>query len=341
VRRALALTAASAAGLGYLLVRRREAYDLAGRTVLITGGSRGLGLLLAREFGAQGARLALVARDEAELERAAADLHARGLEAQTWPGDVRSQVRVEEIVRDVERRLGPVDVLVNNAGVIQAGPLEHASLADFEESLGVHLWGPLHAMRAVLPGMRRRRSGRIVNIASFGGRIAVPHLASYCAGKFGLVGLSEGLQSEVRKDGVRVVTVCPGLLRTGSHLNARFKGRHAQEYAWFTLGASVPGLSMSGERAARRIVAACRRGDPSLILTLPARLAVALNGLAPELVAAVTAVAARLLPSPQGPEGDVSRTGAESRSFRAPRWATVLVDAAARRNNELGAAGRL
>jgi NAD(P)-dependent dehydrogenase (short-subunit alcohol dehydrogenase family) len=336
-RLAASALAAGASLCALALRRRKPPYNFADRCVLITGGSRGLGLLLARRFAAEGARLAIVARDRADQERAAEDLRERGARVLALTCDVRAREQVEDTVRQVEQRLGPVDVLVNNAGVIQAGPFEHMSVADFEASLATHLWGPLYGMLAVLPGMRRRRSGRIVNIASIGGRIGVPHLAPYCTGKFALVGLSESLQAELRRDGVRVTTVCPGLLRTGSHLRAEFKGRHAKEFAWFTLSSSVPGLSMDGDKAARRIVEACRRGDPSLILTLPARAAVALAGVAPELIAEAMAQANRLLPSAQGPAGDTPRTGAESRSARAPRWATVLVDEAARRNNEMPA----
>src|SRR6185437_14182851 len=173
----------------------------------------------------------------------------------------------------VHSRFGAVDVLVNNAGVIQVGPIEVMTHEDFELAMQAHFWGPLNTIMAALPGMRQRRSGRIVNISSIGGKVSVPHLVPYSASKFALVGLSEGLQAELAKDGIKVTTVCPGLMRTGSPRNADFKGKHRAEYAWFSISDALPGASMSAERAARQIIAACRRGDAEIILSLPANVA--------------------------------------------------------------------
>jgi NAD(P)-dependent dehydrogenase (short-subunit alcohol dehydrogenase family) len=328
----------AALGAGALALRRlraRPCLDLADRVVVITGGSRGLGLLLAREFAAHGARLALLARDAAELERARAELADRGAEVVAIRCDVRVRGQVMDAFAQIGEALGAVDVLVNNAGIIQAGPFEHMSLSDFDESLQVHFWGPLYTTLEVLPRMRDRGEGRIVNIVSIGGKLGVPHLVPYCVGKFALAGLSESVQAELRHEGIHVTTVYPGLMRTGSHVQATFKGKHREEYRWFALSASLPVVTVGGARAARQIVAACRRGDPTLVLTAPARLGVAANGVAPALVAETLAQAARILPSPTGLEGDRLEPGIEARPGALPRWVTALSDAEAARNNEL------
>jgi short-subunit dehydrogenase len=330
---------ALAAGAGAALavravVRQARHIDLRGKTVLITGGSRGLGLVLAREFARRGARLAVCARDQAELRRAATDLTARGARVLTIPCDVTDPAQIQEMVHVIEVRWGPVDVLVNNAGVIQVGPVEVMTPEDYEEAMRVHFWGPLHLMLAVLPEMRRRRSGRIVNIASIGGKLSPPHLIPYNASKFALVGLSEGLRAELMKDGVYVTTVCPGLMRTGSPRNATFKGQHRAEFAWFSISDSLPGLTMSAERAARRIVRACQAGEAEVILTLPARLAVLFHGMFPGLTADFLSVVNRLLPGPGG-IGTSRALGKDSESALAPSWLTALSDEAARRNNEI------
>jgi short-subunit dehydrogenase len=185
--------------------------------------------------------------------------------------------------------------------------------------------------------MKARRAGRIVNVASIGGKVAVPHLLPYSAGKFALVGLSDGLRAEVARYGVTVTTVCPGLLRTGSHLNAEFKGQHDKEYAWFALGNGLPGFSMSAETAARKILAACARGDAEAVLGWPAQLAAAARALFPNLVADALALVNRvLLPDPGGIGSGVAR-GRDSRG-RLPAFATALTDRAAARNNEVHAA---
>ena len=126
--------------------------------------------------------------------------------------------------------IGQIDVLVNNAGIIQVGPLDTMTAEDFRRALQTHFWGPLNTILAVLPQMRMRKAGRIVNISSLGGRVSIPHLLPYSASKFALVGLSKGLHSELRKEGITVTTVCPGLMRTGSPRNAEFKGKHRAGY---------------------------------------------------------------------------------------------------------------
>ncbi len=175
---------------------------------------------MAREFAREGARLVLCARDEAELQRAQKDLESLGAEVMTVPCDVTDKQSVTEMIESVNARFGGVDVLVNNAGVIQVGPIEVMTREDFEIAMQAHFWGPLNTILAVLPSMRAKKSGRIVNISSIGGKVSVPHLVPYSASKFALVGLSKGLRAELMKDGIKVTTVCPGLMRTGSPRNA-------------------------------------------------------------------------------------------------------------------------
>ncbi|MGB7926009.1 MAG: SDR family NAD(P)-dependent oxidoreductase [Pyrinomonadaceae bacterium] len=329
----------AAAGVGALiaaraLARRRAGYDLRGKTVLITGGSRGLGLVMAREFAGEGARLAICARDEAELERARADLHKLGARVLAVPCDVTERAQVNEMVSVVADHYGQIDVLVNNAGVIQVGPLEVMTVEDYEEAMKVHFWGPLYTTLAVLPEMRRRRDGRIVNISSIGGKISVPHLVPYSASKFALVGLSEGLRAELQKDGVVVTTVCPGLMRTGSPRNATFKGQHRAEYAWFSISDALPVTAMQAERAAHQIIEACKRGDAEVVLSIQAQLAVKFHGLFPGLTADLLGLVNRLLPGPGG-IGRKRAKGKDSQSELSPSWLTILNEQAAERNNEV------
>ncbi|HYP01981.1 MAG TPA: SDR family NAD(P)-dependent oxidoreductase [Pyrinomonadaceae bacterium] len=327
------------AGVGALLgvraaLKKRREFDFGGKTVLITGGSRGLGLVLARELARAGARLSICARDPRELERARLDLARRGAEVLAFPCDVTERAQVEEWVRISEQRFGGVDVLVNNAGVIQVGPIEVMTLADYEEAMKVHFWAPLYTTLAVLPLMRRKGSGgRIVNISSIGGKIGVPHLVPYSASKFALVGLSEGLRAELQKDGIVVTTVCPGLMRTGSPANATFKGQHRAEYAWFSISDSLPVSSMQAERAARQIIAGCKRGDAEVILSVQAVLAIKFHQLFPELSADLSGLINRLLPAAGG-IGRKRALGRESQSALSPSWLTALGDEAAKRNNE-------
>lgn len=334
------MAAAGAAGFWSTnrLLRRRRRIDFDDRVVVVTGGSRGLGLEMSRIFVREGAHVVLLARDRAELYRAREELSRLPgrSEVVTLAVDVSQDDEVQRAVEQVVERFGRVDVLVNNAGVIDVGPLEHMVVGDFERSLAVHLWGPLYTMRAAIPYMRRQGGGRIVNIASVGGLVAVPHLAPYSAGKFALVGLSDAVRAELSADNIRVTTVCPGLMRTGSHLRAGFKGQQSAEFTWFALSAAPPGVSMNAARAARRIVEACRYGDRTLVLGAPARLAQIFQALFPRLTAELMVVAERLLPGP-APGGERVREGTEVHDQGPPAWIIRHLDRASERNNELGA----
>ena len=309
------------------------------KNVLITGGSRGLGLLLARHLSDAGARLAVCARDADELGRAYEDLKARGGRVVAIECDVTDPARVRELVAVARQRLGSIDVLINNAGIIGVGPLEEMRLEDFEQAMRTHYWATLHACLEVIPEMKARRSGHIVNITSFGGKVAVPHMLPYVGSKFATVGLSEGLRAELAEHGVKVTTVVPGLMRTGSHVQAEFKGRHEEEYAWFAAGAGMPGLSISGDRAARQILRAAARGDAELVITLPAKLAVVAHAVCPNLMADLAGLVNRWVMPDAGGVGPRRVKGRDSRG-KLPDVFTTLPDRAAAANNETPVIGQ-
>lgn len=214
--RKLLLVGAATVAAGASLAKLRRSHrgvSFDGRVVVITGGSRGLGLLLARRLRAEGARLALLARDKYELRRAQAELggsqHVVAIVC-----DIAERSQVTHAVELALQQFGRIDVLIN----------------------GPHFWGAVHCIQAVVPHMRRRRSGRIVNIASSGGRSAVPDLVPYSASRSALIGLSDAVRAEVANDGIAVTTVCPG-------------------------------RSIDPDRAAKKILNAARLGLPHLTIT--------------------------------------------------------------------------
>ena len=313
---------------------RRSRYDVCGKTVFITGGSRGLGLLLAREFARRGARVAIAARDGEALMRATEDIRRFGDNVLAIESDITMREEADMAVDLIRQKFGPVDILVNNAGTICVGPLEVMTIDEFRDSLNTHFWGPYFATMAVLHDMQARNQGRIVNISSIGGKVSVPHLLPYCVGKFALTGFSEGLRSALLKDNICVTTVCPGLMRTGSPRNAQFKGDNEAEYAWFSISDAVPIISMNAERAALRIVRACIRGEAEVVLSLPAKVAAKFNALFPGITADIMALANRMLPSAQ--EADTAvKTGKQSFSDVSPSWVTTLNERAAENNNQV------
>ena len=320
--------------------------DLTGQVALVAGASRGLGLLIARELVAQGCRVAICSRDETELGRAREDLERRataGADVLAVPCDLTDPAEIDRLVAEVTEKLGPVDVLVYVAGVIQVGPLESMTDRHFQLAVDTMLWGPVRLARAVLPGMRQRGYGRIATVTSIGGRLGVPHLLPYCVAKFGAVGFSEALRAELAGTGVTVTTVVPGLMRTGSHLRAHFTGRQEREYAWFSIGASAPLVAMDADRAARRIVDGIRAGRREVVLTPLAKLVTRVHGVAPATTTALMELMSRLLPS--APTGVAEATGlagtiegrTADHSLGSPllRAVTVLGRRAAHRTNQL------
>lgn len=323
-----------AARRGLEKLRQHRLRELRGQTVLITGGSRGLGLALAEEFAQAGAKIAICARDEQELARARYHLEQMGVEVCAVTCDVSKPEQVEHLINSVQQQLGSIDVLVNNAGVIAAGPLLSQTLQDFQEAMDVMFWGTVHPTLTVLPHMLSRNRGRIVNITSIGGRVSVPHLVPYCCAKFACVGFSEGLHAELKRFGIHVLTVAPGLMRTGSHLHAQFKGKHKQEFGWFALSGTNPLSSISARRAAQKIVSATCANRTDLVISWQAKLMAELHGIAPGLTQEVMTLVNRLLPDAGGITE--KKPGHESQSVVTKSPLTALGKWAARRYNQVG-----
>ena len=316
-------------------LRTKRAYDLNGKTVLIVGGSRGLGLILARQLATQGAKLSICARSERELASAKAEFVERGTEVLTTVCDVTDKAQIENAVAKTVEHFGAIDVLFYVAGVFIAGPLEAMTDEDFEYSMKVNFWGAYHSTMAALPHLKKSR-GRVVHMSSVGGRIATPHLLPYNASKFALSGLSQGLRVELEKDGVLVTTIYPWIMRVGSLRNAQFKGRHRTEYAIGSVMNANPLLSDDPERAAGAMISAMKRGDASATLWL-SKPTVLLDTLLPELAKDAMCIANRLMPGMDGDDsvGTQSRKGHESESKLSESSLTATLQKAAEKYNEI------
>lgn len=331
---------AAALAMGREWVRRSRRIELRGKVVLITGGSRGLGMEIARQLASaaprgEGARVAICARDEAELQRAKLQLLGRAAAVEIFVCDVGDQGQCEKLVAEVEAKLGPIEVLINNAASMQIGPAELMTMADYEEAMRAQFWGPLYLTYAVAPGMRARGGGRVVNICSFGGKIGLPHMTPYSASKHALAGLSKSLRAEFLKDGILVSTIYPTLMRTGSLYHAVFKGANKTEFAMGAIAASSNLLAISAPRAARESIECLKRGDAEAVLSRRMQAGTAFGSLFPGFTADVLGLATRLLPTGEGSNGTRERMrGMESFSELAPSRLTAANDKAARDFNE-------
>jgi short-subunit dehydrogenase len=286
-------------------------YTFKDKIALITGGSRGLGLQIARELCSRGAKVSLLARDADELAHAKNDLERYKTEVLTVQCDLLESQQIQSAVRETLQRFGKIDILINNAGTIEVGPMQHFQLKDFDREMRLHFWAPYILQFLVVPQMRTRGGGRIVNISSIGGRIAIPHMAAYSASKFALAGFSDAIRSELVLDKIYVTTVTPGMMRTGSHIHANFKGDHAAEYRWFNWSRKIPFASISMESAARRIVNGCARGKPVLVMPFTTYLIIAKNALFPNLMARLMRMFSRSLPPQVSQSGNEAKSGAE------------------------------
>ncbi len=239
---------------------------------------------------------------------------------------------MDKAVETVVATFGRIDAVINNAGVIAVALYENTTKSDFQTSIDVHFWATYNMIEATLPYLRNSQKARIINISSIGGKIPVPHLSSYCTGKYALMGYSKTLRAELMKENIFVTTVSPGLMRTGSQGHAEFRGQSEKEYQWFTIGGSLPILTIGAERAAKKIIGASEKGRAEITLTLPAKLAVRMDALTPELFSDLMSIANVALPFGNGSTEKV--TGQEAHSFIAPSIITKLSKDAAKRNNE-------
>ncbi|MFH8989559.1 SDR family NAD(P)-dependent oxidoreductase [Streptomyces sp. NPDC017940] len=281
----------------------RSPQTLSEHSALVTGGSRGLGLLIADRLAARGCTVTLAARDAAELEGARAKLQRRHPRAvlHTAPCDVRDQEQVRAVLRTAHETSGGPDIVVANAGIIQVAPLESIGAEEFRSAMDTMFHGALHTALEALPYLRESpHGGRLALISSVGGLMGVPHLLPYACAKAATGVLAEGLNAETAADGVTVTAVYPGLMRTGSHLHARFGGDRGKEYGWFSTLAGAPLVSMNAQRAAERIVHAVVRRRTRLVLTPLARAAGLAHGVAPAATTRLNGLLARLLPEGTG-----------------------------------------
>lgn len=327
-----------ASGIGVLLLanalyKEFAKFNLNGKVVLITGGSRGLGLVLARKLASHGAKLALCARSADKLELARQELSKSGATVLTLPVDVTDRAQVKTMIYDVIHHYGRLDVLINNAGIVQVGPQEAMSIEEYEKAMDVNFWAPLYAIDAAIPYFKKQGGGRIVNITSIGGKIAIPHLLPYSASKFAIVGLSEGMHTELKKLNIHVTTVVPNLMRTGSPRNIDVKGKHEEEYAWFKISDSSPLLSQSAELAAENIIKALQYGERETILSLSGKLATIVKAISPGWVSFALTLANKLLPDYNG--NLETKKGYQVESHLSNGRIAQLSDQAALRNNEM------
>ncbi len=298
----VAATAAAA-----YVVRSRAPKPRPGQIVLITGGSRGLGLALAERYARAGAKLILAARDLEELINARHTLLDRGAvqspdDVLLIPADLTDAAQATLLIDHAVSHFGRIDVLINNAGIIEVGPVENQPIAAYRRAMATNFFAALHTTHAALPHLLDRKPGyedaAIVNIASIGGKFAMPHMLPYVASKFALVGFSEGLHAELRHKGIRVTTVCPGLMRTGGEAHAEYTGQTKKEQRWFTLAAKAPILSASVRHAANTIYNAVAAGRAEITISPQAWLAARVAGIAPGTTQYLASLANHLLLPP-------------------------------------------
>jgi NAD(P)-dependent dehydrogenase (short-subunit alcohol dehydrogenase family) len=300
------LTGVIAAAAAYALKPRSTRRP--GQIVLITGGSRGLGLALAERYGRSGAKLILAARDVEELTAARRTLLDHEAvqspdDVLLIPADLTDPAQAITLIDHAIGHFGRIDILINNAGIIEVGPVENQPIDAYRRAMTSNFFAALHTTHAALPHLLRRNPIRgdaaIVNIASIGGKFAMPHMLPYVASKFARVGFSEGLHAELRHKGIRVTTVCPGLMRTGGEAHADYTGQTKKEQRWFTLAARTPILATSVRHAANKIYNAVAAGRAEITIPPQAWLAARISGLAPETTQYLASLANHLLlPAP-------------------------------------------
>ena len=305
-------------GAAYLYFSKEELKSLKGKSIIITGGSRGLGLALARDLVKEKAKVTIIARDQMELDAAEKELQdinsqleeAELAEVFAIKCDITSEFELGLAFLKVEDKFGRIDVLINNAGSICVGPFESMEIEDFEAQMNLHVYSVIKATKLIIPFFKKYHEGHIVNISSIGGKIPVPHMSTYSASKFALAGFASSVAPELALLGIKMTNVFPGLMRTGSPIQAVFKGDHAKEFSLFSLGDMMPGISVSAEFAAKTILEAVKTGDSQVLVSSPAKIANFAYSNFPEVFNTILKLTAKLMPQGQSL---VRKTGAKTR----------------------------
>jgi NAD(P)-dependent dehydrogenase (short-subunit alcohol dehydrogenase family) len=259
-----------------------------GRRALVTGAASGIGRATCVELAKRGAHVELVDIDRDGAELTAEAIRALGREATVYAVDLADSAEVRGLAERVLRDRGPIDVLVNNAGVAVVAPFIRTTEADWEWLLAVNLWGPMRLTRALLPPMLERRHGHIVMVASLAGLVGAPGLVAYGTTKFALVGLTEALRLEIADAGVGVTLVCPGFVRTNFAKASRYDNGDFRRF----LDEPPSWYGMTKERVASELADAVANRRPLVVLG-PEKLGWWLKRLAPEAAFNVTRWAAR------------------------------------------------
>jgi short-subunit dehydrogenase len=267
------------------------------KVVLITGGSKGLGSILAELLIKEGSKVAICARSEEELKNAKAHLEKSGAEIYTQVCDVSVRDDVILLIDHVITHFGQLDMIINNAGIIEVAPMESFSHEDYESAMDIMYWGIANTTLTVVPYFRKRKKGHIVNITSIGGKVAVPHLLPYSAAKFAAVGFSQGSASELRKDNIYITTIVPWLMRTGSYVNAYFQKGNKEEFKLFSFMSTAPLLTIDAERAAKKIIAAIKAKKVQKVVGIQARVAMEVDHFLPELTTKLFGIVSRIIPA--------------------------------------------
>jgi short-subunit dehydrogenase len=198
-------------------------------SVLITGGSQGSGKATARLFAQRGYDVVLAARQRDRLQAVADEIRQFGHRALAIPTDVGQPEQVAALVQQVLEQFGAIDVLVNNAGICLTGPMAQTTPDDWQQIMNTNFWGYVHTIQALLPHFLARKSGTIVNVGSFGGKMPLPQMTAYCASKYAVTGLSDTLRLELKPQGIHVAVVHPGVINSNFLERAMFRGSDDQD----------------------------------------------------------------------------------------------------------------
>lgn len=279
-----------------LLKRTLFLTNLRDQVILITGGTSGLGFALMKHLLKENCKVAICARHEEDLEKVKANFS----DVFIMKCDVGDKAQVHDLIQKTIRHFGKIDIVINNAGIIQVGAMESFHREDYKRAMDVMYWGMVNTTLSVLPHMKEQGSGQIVNITSVGGKVSIPHLLPYSAAKFAAVGFSEGITSELRNSNIFVTTIIPGLMRTGSYVNALFQKNNREEFKLFSFISSTPFLTVSADKAARRIILAMKEKRQVKVIGFQARILIELHHFMPNTLSRMFFLTTKVLPLREG-----------------------------------------
>jgi len=299
------------AGIGglagyFAFKRKKRQFTYQGKVVLVTGGARGLGYIMARQLVEEGAKVIICARDADQLDKAYVLLRNHGEVTYPYVCDITEKENIVQLAYFIKKRFGRLDVLINNTGTITINPIEQLPLNNYKKFIESHLWGPMQLVRVLIPLLSKSREAKIVNIFSVGGKISLAKSQPYDVNEIVHAVFYDNISRVITGKNIKLTAIYPEFKDQDLPVNLKLKGHSEQELAWSKFNESRPLISLYAENVGKQILKTAQIGKKTLTLPFPRELARIVNNINTELNLTLCQLVDHLVPHDSGSSSIIS-----------------------------------